>query len=332
VTGQPNADVVDTTSWWTTTRFEEFVGICCGHRHISLLSDPKSFSVTQRVATVNPITVCEFAVDSEVWLDCGGTCRAYHVLLLQSGRTECLLRGLTLSAAPGSSTVYVPNAVGQARWAAGTKMILCKIDQRAVDDALTDALGVHVIPQIDFAPVMPVTAAPTRSWISMLHLFKQQLFRPDTVLNQPLVAMPFVDSLVRGLLLAAEHSHRDVLIGEQPLIAPRAVRAAVEIMHEEADLPLTLSSIAARSHASVRSLQQGFRRHLGTSPMAYLREVRLTRAHQELLDSDPSSATVASIAYNWGFTNLGRFAAAHNARYRETPAKTLRRSASRRTA
>jgi transcriptional regulator GlxA family with amidase domain len=53
----------------------------------------------------------------------------------------------------------------------------------------------------------------------------------------------------------------------------------------------------------------------------------LRRAHQTLLESDPSTVTVASVAYDWGFTNLGRFAAAHAARYREPPVQTLRRSA-----
>lgn len=72
--------------------------------------------------------------------------------------------------------------------------------------------------------------------------------------------------------------------------------------------PLTVSSIASRSFVSVRSLQQGFRRHLGTSPMAYLRAVRLRRAHQTLLESDPSTVSVAAVAYRWGFSNLGRFA------------------------
>jgi AraC-like DNA-binding protein len=61
--------------------------------------------------------------------------------------------------------------------------------------------------------------------------------------------------------------------------------------------------------------------------MAYLRDVRLSRAHQTLLESDPSTVTVASVAYRWGFTNLGRFAAAHAARYGESPLKTLRRRA-----
>jgi AraC-like DNA-binding protein len=190
----------------------------------------------------------------------------------------------------------------------------------------------QVMSQPDFTPVMPSDAAATRSWINMLALFKEQFFRPDGLLNQPMVGMPFVDSLVRGFLLAADHSHRDALRGDERLVAPRAICAAVDIIEEEAHLPLTLSSIAARSHVSVRSLQQGFQRHLGTSPMAYLREVRLRRAHLSLLESDPSTVTVASVAYQWGFTNLGRFAAVHAARYRETPTETLRRRVFRRAA
>jgi transcriptional regulator GlxA family with amidase domain len=105
----------------------------------------------------------------------------------------------------------------------------------------------------------------------------------------------------------------------------------VEVIEEEAHLPLTVSSIAARCHVSVRSLQQDFRRYVGTSPMAYLHEVRLRRAHQSLRESDPSTTSVASVAYHWGFTNLGRFAAAHTARYDEPPAATLRRLAYRGT-
>jgi transcriptional regulator GlxA family with amidase domain len=110
------------------------------------------------------------------------------------------------------------------------------------------------------------------------------------------------------------------------VVSPRAVRTAVEIIEEEAHLPLTASSLAARCHVSVRSLQQGFRRYLGASPMAYVREVRLRRAHQSLLESDPSTTSVASVAHRWGFSNLGRFAAAHTARYDEPPAATLRRA------
>ena len=71
---------------------------------------------------------------------------------------------------------------------------------------------------------------------------------------------------------------------------------------------------------------------MGTSPTAYLREVRLRRAHQSLLESDPSTTSVASIGYHWVFNNLGRFAAEYAARYHQLPAQTLRRRAFRRLA
>jgi AraC-like DNA-binding protein len=172
---------------------------------------------------------------------------------------------------------------------------------------------------------MSIRAVASHSWINMLSLFAEQVFRVDSVLNQPMVGLTNVDSLVHGLLLAADHPYRSVETGEAQPINPRAIRTAAEIIEDEASSPLTVSSIAARCHVSVRSLQQDFRRYMGTSPMAYLREVRLRRAHQSLLESDPSVTSVATVAYHWGFTNLGRFAAAHTARYDEPPAATLRR-------
>jgi AraC-like DNA-binding protein len=139
--------------------------------------------------------------------------------------------------------------------------------------------------------------------------------------------LPFVDSLVRGLLIAADHRYRDAVAAEPKPVMPRSIRVAVDIIEADAEQPLTVTALATRSCISVRALQDGFRRHLGVSPMMYLRQVRLHRAHAMLQQSDPSVATVTSIAHRWGFGHVGRFAEAHAARYGETPATTLRRTA-----
>lgn len=327
MTQRPTADAADKHAWTPTTTFDDFALSCCGKRHLHLMSDPDSFALEQRAGRMGPVTLSEIAVGSDVSMDCGDGCNNYRVLVLQSGRTECVDRNESVAARPGTAAVFAPQDHRATRWAAGAKLICFKIDHSAVDDALSDALGRQMTSQIDFTPILPINTAPTQSWINMLAMFKELLFRPDGLVNQPLIGMPFVDSLVRGLLLAAEHPHRDALTGDPRLVAPHAIRTAVDIIEAEAHLPLTLSSIAGRCHVSVRSLQQGFQRHLGTSPMAYLREVRLRRAHQSLLESDPSTVTVASVANRWGFANLGRFAAAHNARYGEPPLQTLRRRA-----
>jgi len=321
------ANAWDTGAWTPAKTLDDFAVLCCQEPHLELLSDPSSFSLTQRAVRMGPLTLCEFVASSDVLMDSGEHCSGYRINVVQSGHLESTHKGSSLRAGPGAVAVYQPEGHAAAHWAAGSRMLAVKIDRYAVDDALSDALRRQVTSQPDFTPAMPIDAAPTRSWVNMLMLFKEQLFRRDNLLNHPMVGMPFVDSLVRGFLVAAEHPHREALAEGKQVIMPRAIRAAVEIIEEEAHLPLTLSSIANRSYLSVRALQLGFQRHLGTSPMAYLRDVRLRRAHQALLESDPASVTVASVAYRWGFTNLGRFAAVHAARYREPPGKTLRRSA-----
>jgi AraC-like DNA-binding protein len=272
--------------------------------------------------------LADFVATSDVSLDSGEHCSGYRINVVQSGHLESRHKGSSLLAGPGTVAVYPPQGHAVARWTAGSRILALFIDSRTVNNALSDALGRQVTAQPDFMPVMPTDAAPTRSWISMLMSLEEQFFRQDSLLNQPLVGMPFADSLVRGFLLAADHPHREALATGAGQAPPRAIRAAIDIMENDAHLPMTVSSVAARTHISVRSLQLGFRRYLGVSPMEYLRKVRLRRAHQTLLESDPSEVTVASVALRWGFTNLGRFAAAHAEQYDEAPSVALRRSAS----
>jgi AraC-like DNA-binding protein len=328
VTDRPTGDSSDAHVWTPVTEFDDFVRLCgCDWPHLNLLTDPDVFSTTQRVGRLGPVTIQDAVFDADTSIDCGDVCSTYRVFLVRSGRAAGKHRGLPAGGGAGSAAVYAPEGPSGLQWDASTEILLLKMNRYAVEDALSDALGRQLTSQPDFAPLLPVHTESAQSWINMLGLFAEQFFHPDSLIHQPLVGMPFVDSLVRGFLLAAEHSHRDALMGRDHSVTPRAIRTAVDVIEAEAQLPLTLSSIAARSQVSVRSLQQGFKRHLGMSPMSYLREVRLRRAHQTLLASDPSIVTVASVAYDWGFTNLGRFAAAHAARYSEPPAKTLRRTA-----
>lgn len=331
-TSNPTTEASEASIWTPAKEFDDFARVCCGQPHLRLLADPDSFSLTQRVGRIGSVALSEIAVESDLPMDGGRVCDSYRVIVVRAGRTAAEHRGHSVVAGPGCAAVFAPEGLGTGQWDAGSRLICLKIHRSAIEDALSNALGRQVTSQVDFTPALPVDASATRSWINMLASFKEQYFRPGSLLNQPMVGLPFVDGLVRGFLLAADHPHLDALIRDERLAAPRAIRTAVDIIEEEAHLPLTLSSIAKRSHVSVRTLQQGFQRYLDTSPMAYLREVRLRRAHEALLRSDPSMATVASIAYRWGFSNLGRFAAAHAARYRETPTETLRRKAFHHTA
>lgn len=109
-----------------------------------------------------------------------------------------------------------------------------------------------------------------------------------------------------------------------PSIAPRHVRQAEQYLRDHARSAPTLSRVAAAVGVSVRSLSGAFRQFRGASPMAFLREERLQGVRRDLLAA-ADGATVASVAEQWGYANLGAFAAAYRRRFGENPSATLRR-------
>lgn len=109
-------------------------------------------------------------------------------------------------------------------------------------------------------------------------------------------------------------------------IAAPAVRRAVAFIDENAHLPVTVHDIAEAAGTGVRALQYGFRRHLDTTPLAYLRKVRLEKVHRDLQLADPACGdSVATIATTWGFAKSSRFAAEYFDAFGELPSQTLRR-------
>ena len=104
----------------------------------------------------------------------------------------------------------------------------------------------------------------------------------------------------------------------------RTVERAVAFIETNPDLSIGLADIARAAFVTPRAVQLAFRRHLGTTPTAYLRRVRLERAHDDLADADPADDTVTAIAARWGFTG-SRFASLYRDTYHERPSDTLHR-------
>ena len=105
---------------------------------------------------------------------------------------------------------------------------------------------------------------------------------------------------------------------------PYAVRRVLDLVEAEPARAYRLADLARAAGVRPRTLQKQFRRALGKSPHAAIREARLARARQELLRGG-SAKSVTAIAGSCGFDHAGRFAADYRARYGETPSATLRR-------
>ena len=113
------------------------------------------------------------------------------------------------------------------------------------------------------------------------------------------------EMLVDSVLETWPHNYSDALNRPQPLIAPRHVKLAVDYIQAHPQALVSGTELAALSNVSLRALQDGFRRFVGTSIGAYQRQVRLERAYATLLEDGEQS--VSEISLGLGFSNVGRF-------------------------
>jgi AraC-like DNA-binding protein len=104
---------------------------------------------------------------------------------------------------------------------------------------------------------------------------------------------------------------------------PVLLRRAIAFIDENAHNDIALADIAAAVYVTPRALQYMFRRHLGTTPMEYVRRVRMDLAHNDLVTNDRSTTTVSAVARKWGFPHIGRFAARYRKTYGCSPNETL---------
>jgi AraC-like DNA-binding protein len=102
------------------------------------------------------------------------------------------------------------------------------------------------------------------------------------------------------------------------------VRRATAFIEDHAGQDITAADMAAAACVTVRAVQLAFRRELDTTPTAYMRTVRLARAHRELVDADPGQETVTAVAYRWGFSSTSRFSAYYRETYGVNPQQTLK--------
>ena len=256
-----------------------------------------------------------------------GELGSYHVDVPLSGELVWRQgRGEPLVATTATAAVFQP--VGDTvleRWNGDCRLLAVKIDRAALEDELSRMIDGPVGTPVRLIPELDVSGGLGAAWARLARMMATDAAEQHGLVRHPLLGRQLRESLIGGLLLAASHSYRDVLANRRPgLAAPRAVRRAAEAMRADPGHSFTVADLARIASVSPRSLQDGFQRYLNTSPMAYLRELRLSLAHEELRRTDPRDGTVTEIAYRCGFVHLGRFAVRYRRRYGVSPSQTLR--------
>ncbi len=86
---------------------------------------------------------------------------------------------------------------------------------------------------------------------------------------------------------------------------------------------ISLADLVTVSNTSPSSLLRAFRIHRGTTPMKYVKQLRLESAQRALLSAKNGTTSVTTVAMDHGFFQLGRFAADYRRAFGELPSETL---------
>jgi AraC-like DNA-binding protein len=205
----------------------------------------------------------------------------------------------------------------------GLHVRIMTIPSRALADAAGTAPG-HTPRPLQFAALAPVSLTGRDQWKRAAG-FVDDILADDELASSGLI-VGSAARLLAATALAVFPNTRVIEPGPHGHVAatPRALRQAEDYIDAHADADIGIADIAAAAAVTPRALQLAFRRYRDTTPMRHLRDVRLARAHEDLVRGDPSRGdSVTEIAVRWGFGNPGRFAGYYRAAYGRSPSRTL---------
>lgn len=247
-----------------------------------------------------------------------------RVLWVQSGRIESDCQGRSVTAGPGDLTMTAQHDLPYEAHSQELSMTAVLLDPAMVSSVATGMPAEHTPLPVRFCDFRPVDAAAGRTWKDAV------TFVRDTVLEEAAAATPLVVGQAGRLLAATTLSAfpntaaADRAAYDRTDHQPMLLRRAVEFIEANANNDIALADIADAVHVSSRAVQYMFRRHLDTTPLQYVRRLRLSHAHAELLAANPLDDTVSAIATRWGFAHTGRFAVQYRQTYGHSPHETLR--------
>lgn len=168
--------------------------------------------------------------------------------------------------------------------------------------------------------VLPARAAAAAA-VRSLHLQAlQDLCAADSAITDETALLQLRDAL---LIEWIEALPERVDASELPTLAARKalVHRACALMLAHANEPLSMLQVCRHVGASRRKLNYCFKDVLGSSPLRYLRALRLNGVRRDLRDG---AASVQQAAARWGFWRMGEFAADYRRQFAELPSQTLK--------
>jgi AraC-like DNA-binding protein len=255
-----------------------------------------------------------------------------------AGRASIACGNRRFESTAQAASLVSPTLPLHMRWHAGNAQVCVRFERRMVEQHCAAHLGHALDAPLEFEPELRLDTPSGHYFLRLVRLFAEELTAARCAdgcrldprgTRHPLaddrVAEHFSAALLNALIYGQPSNISAALAHTQLAPAPHFVRRAEDYIRSHYAETLTVETLARAAGVSVRTLFSGFRDFRQITPMAYLKTVRLEKAHAALQSGDvDGSAGVTRIALDAGFSHLGRFAQAYRARFGELPSATVR--------
>ncbi|WP_027572671.1 AraC family transcriptional regulator [Bradyrhizobium sp. WSM1743] len=305
---------------------EQIGRIFCPHDLEPTQPRAAGFSARHNCAAFDGFSINYVAYGGSVSIDPGCLERFFLVQVPLAGTARIRAGVSELDAAPDrTASLLSPTIPTRMMWSDCAQAILL-LDRRMVEQRAA-ALSGRAAGRVEFDPVIDLDAPSGRALQTSLAELMTLAERvgPSGRLS-PVAVADWREALLDHLLNRQRHGLSDAIqtFSGQAERLPRALRVARDHLADNAGEPLDLAQLACVSGIGIRALQLGFRRHFGLSISEMLLDMRLAGLHARLAHA-ARDASITDIAFDLGFTHLGRMAGAYREKFGETPSATLRR-------
>ena len=305
---------------------EQIGRIFCPHDLRPAQTRSAGFSARHNCAAFDGFSINYVAYGGSVSIDPGCLERFFLVQVPLSGAARIRAGACELEASPGrTASLLSPTIPTRMMWSDCAQAILL-LDRRMVEQRAA-ALAGRAAGPVEFDPAIDLDTPAGRGLQASLNelMLLAERLGPSGRLS-PLAMADWRETLLDLLLNGQRHGLSDAIrtFSGRAERLPRALRAARDHLQDNAGEPLDLAQLACVSGIGIRALQLGFRRHFGLSISEMLLDMRLASLQARLAQAAPD-ASITGIAFDLGFTHLGRMAGAYRDKFGETPSATLRR-------
>lgn len=249
---------------------------------------------------------------------------SYSIYLPLSGSLEVRCRGTNLVSRPGTILIGELQETEITRKHDKRSHIALSFPRAEARRQLHEMLEAPVAHDMELAMEVPDTTAAYNRLNTIGRLLWASLSARTHEILPTHSSVRLFTAILACMIEDLPHRYSDALARPVATAVPWQVKRAIDYMAANAKVPLQAKDIAESAGVSVRALQVAFQRFKDTTPLNYLRQLRLEGVRQDLCG--PNTDTVAVVARSWGFVHMGRFSELYKSAFGELPSDTRRKA------